>query len=295
FRSARAREPVMAAAWRLLPTDQAGTTTSAVSEDAPTTATVPGHLAWPAPGVLHSGAAAGPGPLARPTSPSRAPWQVPRRQSTARGDPAHQAPQSRTCGASPDQPGVPCNPEPQQRSTHRGSLHEPVTPGLPGAGGDRARSGDRGEGGLGVDPAAVGPRDQHDRGVDRADACFLEQMRCLAGLDQSGELAAVVLELLIAGADAAGQPNRLTARGGRGELFSPGSPGRDRGDLLLRQRSAGIDPEVHGPHERGQGVDGPGAFDVELLAGDHQDTHRRPDPLVPTRPAQQCGLDTETD
>src|SRR4029450_2397146 len=37
----------MAAAWRLLPTDQAGTTTSAVSEDAPTTATVPGHLAWP--------------------------------------------------------------------------------------------------------------------------------------------------------------------------------------------------------------------------------------------------------
>ena len=107
----------MAAAWRLLPTDQAGTTTSAVSEDAPTTATVqvasPGQL----PGVLHSCAAAGPGPTDRPTSPSRAPWQVPRRQSTARDDPASRSSQSRTCGASPDQPGMPCNPEPQQRST----------------------------------------------------------------------------------------------------------------------------------------------------------------------------------
>src|SRR5215207_2708394 len=56
----------MAAAWRLLPTGQAGTTTSAVSEDAPTTATVPGHLAWPAPGVLHSCAAAGPAPQTGP-------------------------------------------------------------------------------------------------------------------------------------------------------------------------------------------------------------------------------------
>jgi hypothetical protein len=66
-------------------------------------------------------------PTDRPTSPSRAPWQVPRRQSTARDDPASRTSQSRTCGASPDQPGVPCNPEPQQRSTRRGSLHEAMT------------------------------------------------------------------------------------------------------------------------------------------------------------------------
>src|SRR4029453_16440598 len=145
----------MAAAWRLLPTDQAGTTTSAVSEDAPTTATVPAHLAWPAPGVLHSGAAAGPGPLGRPTSPSRAPWQVPRRQSTARGDPAHQAPQSRTCGASPDQPGVPCNPEPQQRSTHRGSLHEAMADNLARGGGQRGDAAQVGEGRLPPQPARV--------------------------------------------------------------------------------------------------------------------------------------------
>src|SRR5215207_10366441 len=137
----------MAAAWRLLPTDQAGTTTSAVAEDAPTTATVPGHLAWPAPGVLHSCAAAGPGPTDRPTSPSRAPWQVPRRQSTARDDPASRTPQSRTCGASPDQPGVPCNPEPQQRSTHRGSLHEPMADDLAGGGLHRCRPSQHREGG----------------------------------------------------------------------------------------------------------------------------------------------------
>jgi len=109
------------------PRDQAGTTTSAVSgtrrPPPPSQVTSPNLAAGQACSthVLQLGPAQQVGPL-----PVSGPWQVPWMQSTARDDPASRASQSRTCGAFPDQPGVPCNPEPQQRSTHRGSLHEPV-------------------------------------------------------------------------------------------------------------------------------------------------------------------------
>jgi hypothetical protein len=107
-------------------------------------ATLPGPQAWHG---SHSCAAAGPGRNQPAHFPQTAPWQVPRRQSTARDDPESRTSQSRTSGASPDQPGS-CAPGTLAAINYQGSLHEPVAHHLPGGGRDGGDAGQHGKRGL---------------------------------------------------------------------------------------------------------------------------------------------------
>jgi hypothetical protein len=64
---------------------------------------------------------------------------------------------------------------------------EAVPDPLPAAGFQRGGAGERGEGGLVADPAAVGPADEQLGGGDRADAGFGEQRRPGRMLFDQGE------------------------------------------------------------------------------------------------------------
>ena len=119
---------------------------------------------------------------------------------------------------------------------------QPIAPGLPRAGGDRAGPGLGGEGGLRAPPASMGPAHQDLRGGDRADTGQLQQPGC----DRDHEGVQVVLVLVDLGAQQLAAPGR--SRGARGRhlvLQGSGWPlaeGRTVGDLGLGPAAAQLGP-----------------------------------------------------
>ena len=110
------------------------------------------------------------------------------------------------------------------------------------------------EDGLGSDAAGMGPGDDHDGAGDWSDAGHREQVR--------GDLEDQVMELfgVRRGVDAevqgvAGQPGGLGSGNGDVDgLTAAGTPGRDGPQLADCQGLAGINAQLHGPHQRGQRV-----------------------------------------